>query len=103
MTRPARWQVTGGDVRSATDGQRHYVSAGQVARLHRLADHEWERWVYDRDTPDEVLLGPRNDGNYRDLRGQRPPDAPAPGDCFGGGVGCGLPGCRPCAADAPAP
>lgn len=71
MNAARKWTVSGGKVTSRSDGQRHYVSAGQVAKLHGLADHQWTRWVYDRDN--EPDLFPRYDGEYRDLSSATPP------------------------------
>lgn len=70
---PARqWVVAGGEVISRTDGQRHYVSADQVARSHRLRDDEWRRW----DGNETAHLWPRHDGDYRNLRDQVPVTPP---------------------------
>lgn len=69
MSRPAKWIIDGSYVRSSYDGQRHYVSAGQVARLHGLSDGEWVRRIGDQ----EPHLFPRCDGHYRDLCGVTPP------------------------------
>ena len=74
----ARWIIDGGTITSRSDGQRHYVSAGQVARLHGLHRDEWERYSDLHDyPPGTVVLGPRSDGEYRQLHGQPPPRASA--------------------------
>lgn len=65
----SKWVVDSGHIISRYDGQRHYVSAGEVARLHRLTDREWVRRI-GNERPD---LFPRSDGEYRDLRGVAPP------------------------------
>jgi hypothetical protein len=57
-----------GYVISKNDGDEHYISAGQLARLYRLGPFEYCVWVepniYLRVWEDYIHLYPRYDGNY---------------------------------------
>lgn len=60
-----------GFVKSWTDGQTHFVSAGELARLYNVPMRACH--IYDRDRPETtrgidmakyIKLFPRSDGNY---------------------------------------
>lgn len=67
----ARFAVHPGYVKSQSDGQRHFISGPQLARLYQLPpgswvtwdDRKWSREHYDHSA--YVHLYPRDDGQYR--------------------------------------
>lgn len=57
--------IAAGRVRSQHDGDVHYISAPNLARLYGLLQGQWR--IYDPVTDrhsDLPVLGPRFDGNY---------------------------------------
>jgi hypothetical protein len=69
-----KYLVFSGEVKSINDGDIHFVSAKQVAELHRLGRHEWVSGdelkidsLYEMHLKYKGVLRPRYDGNYEDL------------------------------------
>lgn len=62
---PPRYVVHPGWVRSATDGDMHFIAAGHLARLYELAPGEYVVWTERSRFPEEwPHLHPRYDGQY---------------------------------------
>lgn len=68
-----KYIVRGGFVRSKNDGQIHFVSAREVARLYNAPneacifpkEHEIDSEIQKGFTNKLILLRPRNDGKYQ--------------------------------------
>jgi hypothetical protein len=66
-----RYVIHPGYVRSANDGQLHYITAGQLIKLYQLPQnsrvliiaHAYPTPGF-REEPGDVHLYPRRDGNY---------------------------------------
>lgn len=74
-TRKPRYVLCPGLIRSQYDGQKHHISAGQLARLYELRRGEWEPWREGVTYPQQtVFLHPSPGGHY----GRPAPQRPAP-------------------------
>lgn len=82
-TTPSRYVLMPGDVRSRTDGDRHYVGVGQLRSLYRVpsdarvlivARDDLPRY---RHLPGDIICRPRYTGDYPLFTSTEPSDGDA--------------------------
>jgi hypothetical protein len=60
-----RYALHPGKIQSSSDGDTHFISASQLARLYRVRMSECVIWKEGMHTHDYIHLFPRTNGNYQ--------------------------------------